>query len=247
MATSAPSLRHTSTFSGPPAVAMTRAPAARPSWTAADPTPPAPAWTGRGRGGGGSPPPPTGSRPAGAPAPCNRHARIQFLLTVGAAEDGNGPIAPYPSRRGRLAQLRRPAGVRAHRHRPRRCRGDARLALAVLGGARARPGVARLRPRRGAAVPGQRHPPELDDGGESVLAVGGDRRSPRPRHAVGRGLVPGLVDRRRRPLAPPEPGSGGAPVAGRWRGASGGDSHEVPRRRLRPAVLRPPRRQRRLR
>jgi hypothetical protein len=38
-------VRQSATFSAPPAVAMTRAPAARPSCTADDPTPPAPPCT----------------------------------------------------------------------------------------------------------------------------------------------------------------------------------------------------------
>ena len=43
----------------------------------------------------------------------------------------------------------------------------------------------------------------------------GHRRPPRPRHPLGRRVVARLVDRRRGPLASPQPGGGGPPVAGR--------------------------------
>ena len=45
MATSAPSSRHRASFSGLPAVAITRAPSAFVSWIANVPMPPAPPWT----------------------------------------------------------------------------------------------------------------------------------------------------------------------------------------------------------
>ena len=43
----APSSRHTSSFSGDPAVTATRAPTSRPSWTAIVPIPEPPPWTSR--------------------------------------------------------------------------------------------------------------------------------------------------------------------------------------------------------
>src|SRR4029077_10960159 len=100
MATSAPSSLQNATFSGEPAVAITRAPTSTPSWTAADPTPPADAGL-------------AGARPAPARRGMDEH---------GLAAEQSGPLAQTQPRQverhvdGRRVRIRDARGHLERHH-----------------------------------------------------------------------------------------------------------------------------------
>ena len=159
-----------------------------------------------------------------------------------AAAQGHGPSAyqrrhhsspvhvPAPRRDRRSAAADRGAS----RRRPHRAasathagRGAARarLGVAVLARAPARPALGSVRAARPPAHFGQSDKPQLDDGRERGVAVGGDRRSARAGDAVVRRLVSRLVGGRRRPLALPLAGGERPPAPGRSRpGRRDGDA-----------------------
>ena len=123
--------------------------------------------------------------------------------------------------------------------------------MALLARATTRSDVARVHASRSPAVPQQRDRPQLDARRQCRIAVGGDRRSSRPRHDLVRRLVARLVDRRRGRLARAVAGTAVACAAAPDRRGPGDRDVDArarwPRGASRVRVLRRPSERRRVR